>query len=257
VLFRSNGGFAYGNNRPIANLLDSPDSPEFFWLLNPDTVVHVGACSELIRFMVAHPNVGIAGSRLEDPDGTLQVSAFRDHSVVSEFLSGARLGVANILLSRWVVPQAKAYAKPVKVDWVSGASFMVRKSVFEQVGLLDEAYFMYFEEVDFCIRARKTGWECWYVPASRVVHFVGASSGITDNKEKAKRRPAYWFESRRRFFLKNHNGFALLLADFLWMAGYITLIIRRKVQQKQNLDPPCFLRDFFINSAFVKGVWPK
>ena len=249
-----NGGFAYGNNKAIEAVLAGRNPPRYLWLLNPDTFVHQGACLELVNFMETHPEAGIAGSRLEDPDGTLQISAFRDHSVVSEFLSGIRLRVADVLLSRWVVADRKIHTVPVRTDWVSGASLMIRTPVFTQTGLLDEAFFMYYEEVDYCLRARKNNWECWHVPASRVVHLIGAASGITDYRKKASRRPAYWFASRRRFFLKHHHWLALFLADCLWMIGYSSLLIRRKLQRKPNFDPPFFLRDFFSNSIFFKGI---
>ncbi len=248
-----NGGFAYGNNRAIQKIIETRGLTDYIWLLNPDTVVLAGSCGALVRFLDEHPEVGIVGSRLEDPDGTPQVSAFRDHSVVSEFLSAFRLGLASTLLHKWVVAQAPQSVYPVKTDWVSGASMMIRGAVFDDVGLLDEKYFMYFEEVDFCLKARKEGWPCWYVPASRVVHLVGAASGISDNRRKARRRPAYWFESRRRFFLNHHGKRALFWADTLWILGYGLWRIRRRLQRKPDLDPPYFLKDFFFQSVFCKG----
>jgi GT2 family glycosyltransferase len=72
--------------------------------------------------------------------------------------------------------------------------------VFEQVGLFDEGFFLYFEEVDLALRAARAGWESWYVPAARVVHEAGASTGATGGRELERRMPRYWFESRRRYF---------------------------------------------------------
>lgn len=248
-----NGGFARGNNRGVVHICKGPQPPDYLWLLNPDTVVRKGAIKALAAFLDAHPGVGIVGSRLEDLGGTPQVSAFRDHSPVSEFLSGMRLGVLDALLASWKVAPAPGASTPRKSDWVSGASMMVRRALFDQLGLLDERYFMYFEEVDFCIRARKAGWECWHVPASRVVHFEGAASGIAVAGERAARRPRYWFESRRRFFMKNYGRLTLLLADFLWVLGYGSWRIRRLVQGKPDLDPPHLLNDFFRESTFCRG----
>ena len=135
-------------------------------------------CAALVEFMNDHPKVGIAGSRLENPNGTPQCSAFRFHSVLSELEGGLRLGIVSRLLRNRVV------APPVsdeqhETDWVAGASMIVRHGVFADIGLMDEGYFLYFEEVDFCLRAHRAGWHCWYVPASRVVHLVGQSSGVT------------------------------------------------------------------------------
>jgi GT2 family glycosyltransferase len=249
----TNGGFAYGNNRVFEKVINSFHPPKYLWLLNPDTVIHPGACKHLVEFLETHPTVGIVGSRLEDPDGTPQISAFRDHSVMSEFLSGMCLGILDRFFSQWLVAPSSISDFPHQCNWVSGASMMVRRDVFEMIGLMDEQYFMYYEEVDFCIHACKAGWECWYVPESRVVHLVGAASGITDRKGKENRRHKYWFESRHRFFLKNYGWLSLLFADLLWMIGYSCWRIRRVIQRKTDMSPPHFLRDFFSNSFFCKG----
>lgn len=249
-----NGGFAYGNNRAIESLLTDREQTDYFWLLNPDTIVLMGSSSSLVDFMEGHPEIGVVGSRLEGTNGAPQVSAFRDHSIVSELLSGLRLGILDTLLSKWIVAPLPVSDTPHKADWVSGASMMVRGDVFKQVGLLDEQYFMYYEEVDFCIKARKAGWKCWYVPQSKVMHLEGAASGISDPRKKApRRRPSYWFESRHRFFLKNYGPLALMFADILWMAGFSLWRVRRIVQHKPDYDPPHFLKDFFSHSFFCKG----
>jgi GT2 family glycosyltransferase len=104
--------------------------------------------------MKAHPEVGIAGSRLEDLDGTPQHSAFRFPSVLSELDGGLRLGVVSKLLSKWLVaPPISEVACPT--EWVAGASMIVRREVFESVGLMDEKYFLYYEEMDFCLAAHR------------------------------------------------------------------------------------------------------
>lgn len=247
-----NGGFAYGNNAAIRPVLESPNPPPYILLLNPDTIVRPGALKALVDFMDSHPDVGIAGSRLEDPDGTPQRSAFRFHSILSELDFGLRLGIVTKLLSNWVV------APPVsdevgQTDWVAGASMIVRREVFETAGLMDEEYFMYYEEMDFCLQAKKAGWSCWYVPPSHVVHLVGQSSGVTDTKRPPKRLPQYWFDSRRRYFLKNHGWLYAAVADAAWASGFALWRLRRIIQRKPDPDPPNYLGDFLRNSVFLKG----
>ena len=127
---------------------------------------------------------------------------------------------------------------------------IVRREVFDAIGLLDERYFMYFEEVDFCLRARRAGWPCWYVPESRVVHLVGQSSGVTDPKESRKRRPTYWFESRRRFLLANYGHFRTFLIDLAWASGFTTYRLRQFVQRKPDTSPSRMLRDFIRHNFF-------
>jgi GT2 family glycosyltransferase len=247
-----NGGFAYGNNAAIRPALQSTNPPPYVLLLNPDTIVRPGALKALVDFMNEHPDVGIAGSRLEDPDGTPQRSAFRFHTVLSELDFGLRLGVVSKLLSKWVV------APPVsdqthQTDWVAGASMIIRREVFEAAGLMDEEYFMYYEEMDFCLQASKAGWSCWYVPQSRVVHLVGQSSGVTDTKRPPKRLPQYLFDSRRRYFIKNYGWLYAALADHAWASSFVLWRLRRVIQRKPDNDPPKFFGDFLRNSVLFRG----
>jgi len=247
----SNRGFAGGNNAAIRPMLAGPQPSDYVLLLNSDTVVRPGALRALVDFVERHPDVGIAGSRLEDPDGTPQRSAFRFPTIWSEFESGIRLGfVSRLLCRRVVAPPVRDAAHPT--DWMAGASMMIRRDVFEAIGLMDEGYFLYFEETDFCLRARRAGWLCWYVPASRVVHLVGQSSGVTDSKRPAKRVPRYWFESRRRYFRKNHGWLYALLADSAWTLGFALWRIRRQLQRKPDHDPPGLLWDF-VRFNFLSG----
>ncbi|MGF1537296.1 MAG: glycosyltransferase family 2 protein [Elainellaceae cyanobacterium] len=246
-----NGGFAYGNNAVIRKWFLSENPLKYVWLLNPDTVVRPHALEALSNFLDSHQDVGIVGSRLEDPDGTPQRSAFRFHTIFSELDLSLRLGLVSKLLSHWVV------APPVvdhdcQVDWVAGASMLVRREVFEDIGLMDDNYFMYYEEMDFCLAANRAGWPCWYIPSSRVVHLVGQSSGVTNDKRPPKRRPQYWFDSRRRYFKKNYGRLYAELADYAWIFGYSLWSVRRIIQQKPRVDPPQFFSDFLRNSFVFK-----
>lgn len=239
-----NNGFAYANNAAIGLAMNSSSMPDYFWLLNPDTIVKPGALVELLQFLTNHPQVGIVGSRLEGEDGKPQRSAFRFPSLLGELENGTRFRPVSRLLSRWIVaPPVRD--EPFCADWVAGASMLVRREVLTEVGLLDDGYFMYYEEVDFCLRARKAAWDCWYVPSSRVVHFVGQSSGVTDLTKPGKPLPKYWFDSRRRYFQKNHGRFYALGVQITWAIAYLTWRLRRRVQRKPNLDPPNLLSDSF------------
>jgi N-acetylglucosaminyl-diphospho-decaprenol L-rhamnosyltransferase len=247
-----NGGFAYGNNVAIRAAMAEGERPVYVHLLNPDTVVRPGALAALVDFMDRNSQVGIAGSRLEDPDGTAQVSAFRFPGVLSELDHGMRLGLMSRALERWLVA-LPIPEQPGPVDWVAGASMIIRDRVFDAVGLMDEHYFMYFEEVDFILRAKRAGWPCWYVPASRVVHLVGKSSGVTDPAKFRNRRPEYWFESRRRYYLNNLGAVGAGLADLAFTAGHISWRARRLLQRKPHVTPEYFLRDFVRHSVFARG----
>jgi N-acetylglucosaminyl-diphospho-decaprenol L-rhamnosyltransferase len=157
-----NGGYAFGNNAVLRQALVSTDPPPYYLLLNPDTIVRPGAIQVLVDFLEHHPEIGIVGSRLEDPDGTPQISAFRFPSLWTELDFGLRISLVTQLLSRWTLAPA-VVDQPCQTDWVAGASMLIRREVFESIELLDEKYFMYFEEVDFCLQAKRAGWPCCYV----------------------------------------------------------------------------------------------
>ena len=244
-----NLGFTGGNNVILRPALQSADPPKYFLLLNPDTIVRPNAFKALIDFMDQNPMVGIAGSGLEDPDGTPQRSAFRFQSPVSEFEGNLKLGLVTRLLNRWVVaPPVVDHA--FETDWVSGASMIIRQEVLKEVGLLDEGYFTYFDDIDYCFNAQKHGWPTWYVPTSRVVHLVGQSTGVT---KTPKRLPPYLFDARRRYFLKNHSPFYAALIDACMILGLSLWRLRVLLTGKEDTTAPHLLGDSIRHSVFVKG----
>lgn len=252
-----NGGFAYGNNVGIKPALQASHLPDYVMLLNPDTVVHAGAIRALVEFMDAHPEAGIAGSLLENADGRPDCSAHNDFTPLGELLSGASLGILSRALTRYEVsPPVQDFAH--RCNWISGASLMIRSTVFGKIGLLDDNYFLYFEEADFCLRTRKAGWEIWFVPESRVIHLEGAATGI---RSVARRRPRYWYESRRRYFVKHHGVFGLILADALWAIGRGTRALRRLLGlggSRAGPDPKWYARDLLggdLRAFFDGRTW--
>lgn len=250
-----NGGFAYGNNLAARPALASKHPPDFVWMLNPDTRVRQGALSKLVAFLCAHPHVGIAGSSLEFEDGTLWPHAFRFPSIWSEIATALRLRVVGTMLQRYM-PLLNMSDRAERVDWLPGASMMVRREVFESIGLMDEGYFLYFEETDFCLHAARAGWECWYVPQSRVMHIAGQSTGVTGANAATNRRPRYWFESRRRFWIKSHGWLYAAATDLVWTLCFSIWKARSAVQRKPRVDPPFYLRDFLRHSAMFHTSMP-
>ncbi|NET58053.1 MAG: glycosyltransferase family 2 protein [Symploca sp. SIO2E6] len=249
-----NGGFAFGNNAGIRPALKSSNPPPYFFLLNPDSIARPGALKVLVDFMDEHPQAGIAGSALEKPDGEPWHITFRFPTILSELDGGLNLGIVSKLLSNWVIDRSMPPDKPSETDWIPGASFIIRREVFDSIGLMDEGYFLYYEETDFCLQAKRAGWSCWYVPQSLVQHIGGQSTGYTyDSLEPAKRLPTYRFDSRRRYFVKNHGLLYALLADTVWILGFASWRLRRVIQRKPDTDPPQLLSDFIRNSVFFKG----
>ena len=247
-----NGGYAYGNNVAVRAALKARSAPKYFWLLNPDAQACPGATRALVDHLDQNPKIGIAGSQLLNPDGSVWPYAFRFPTLISEFERGARLGILTKALQRYVAVRQMG-ERPEQVDWLPGASMLIRRAVFEDVGLMDEGYFLYHEETDFCLQAQKAGWECWYLPSSRVMHIAGQSTGVTNRDGRPKRRPEYVFDSRRRFFVKNHGWPYAVMADLAWSFGFASWRVRLRLQRRTDPDPPHLLWDSLRHSALVRG----
>lgn len=243
-----NRGFAAGNNAAIRMLHESVRPPDYYCLLNPDTIVHPGAMRALLDFMTNHPAVGIAGSRLEHPDSTPQRSAFRFPGILSEFEAGARTGPITRLLHRWMVaPPVREDAH--RTDWVSGACLCVRRSVLDAVGWMDERFFLYFEETDLCRRAARSGWPCWHVPASRVIHLEGQSTGFSGSRSRSRRMPPHWFQSRQYYYQKHHGRLYCWAAGLAWISGHLIWKLRTLIQRKPDDTPERYLSDLIGHSV--------
>lgn len=192
---QENLGFAGGHNECIRRRKGRD-----VFLLNSDAYVHPGAISLLLAFRNQHPETGIFGPKLLNPDGSLQYSCrsfpnpvatlFRN-SLLGKLFPNAKL-LSNYLMKDWDHNSVR------NVDWVSGAAFYVTEEVIEKVGLFDEAYFMYCEDVDWCWRARKEGFEVSYCPQAVVTHEIGTSS----SKAVAKMIIRF-HRSMFRFYAKN------------------------------------------------------
>ena len=243
-----NGGFSYGNNLGFRHAFEQGPLPDYFLLLNPDAEVLPGAIAALVRFLEEHPDVGIAGSQLQYQDGTLWPYAFRFPSIWSEINQGLGLGLVTRLLRNHVVARRMGDV-PALVDWVPGAAMMVRRRVVEEAGGFDERYFLYFEELDFCLKASQAGWTTWYVPQSRVMHVAGQSTGVTARERKGP-LPEYWFKSRSRFFAKNHGVPYAVATDIAALAAHGLGRLKRRIQRRPNV--PAFMTDLLRSSPVLQ-----
>lgn len=249
VLAPRNGGFAYGNNLGMRHALETAPV-DYFYLVNPDTELRAGAITTLVRFMELSPNAGIAGGSFENHDGSDWPIAFRFPSLTSEFLGGMQIGLLSRLFASSVVP--REMSKQVQpTDWICGAAMMIRASVIASVGGLDESYFLYFEETDFCWRALRAGFRTWYVPESRVMHILGQSTNVTGPAEGSRRLPSYWFESRRRYFVVTFGLRKAVLIDVVAIVSGFLGLMKKVALRKQVV--PFFLRDLLTHSVLRKS----
>ncbi|GIV99275.1 glycosyltransferase family 2 protein [Roseiflexus sp.] len=205
-----NRGFAAANNQAI-----DASCGDYVLLLNSDTLVRAQALERMAHFLDIHTRVGVVGACLLNADGTLQPSWAAFPSFWAELLG------RNVRARRpyGTVDGSTAYA----VDWVGGAALMIRREVIAKIGALDEGYFMYSEETDWCFRVRKAGWDVCYLPHATIVHLGGQSS-----QKASARMKAELYRSKIRFYTKHygrHQAYALSLA--LRAALYGKTLIKR------------------------------
>lgn len=245
-----NGGFGFGLNTGVRQALAEPDPPDAIYLLNSDAFPEPGALRELLAFQDAHPEAAIVGSYIHGPDGEPHTTLFRFPTLTGELVANLGIGLVSRLLRRWEVAMPIP-SEPLRVDWLAGASMLIRREVFERIGLFDEGFFLYYEETDFCRRAAKAGFETWYVPASSVAHVGGGSTGF---KDISRPRATYWFESRNRYFLRQHGRLYLFAANVSWVLTFITWRVRRRLQGKPDPNPPRLLRDFVRHALAARRM---
>jgi N-acetylglucosaminyl-diphospho-decaprenol L-rhamnosyltransferase len=246
ILAPRNGGFGYGNNIAIWHA-NQDAAPAYLYMLNPDTEVRIGAISTLVEFLEEHPGVGIVGSGFENLDGSDWPIAFKFPSMCSEICHCLDIGIVSRLFRRWLVPQVMPKVS-MPIDWVSGASMMVRSSVLRALGGFDENYFLYFEETDFSRRAKHAGFPTWYVPTSKVMHISGYSTHVTSHTGARRRFPDYWFESRRRYFVLTFGLWLAMWIDTLALVASSVGWLKRTLMKQQDRMTPFFIRDLWRHS---------
>jgi hypothetical protein len=207
IAARENIGFVRGNNRALAQARG-----RHLLLLNPDTIVHDDALNRMVTYLDAHPDVGIVGPHVLNPDGTHQSTRRRFPTralalVESTWLQGY---APRGLLDRFYM-RDQPDDGTFDVDWVQGCALMARRAVYEQIGGLDTDYVMFSEELDWCRRARDRGWRAVYLGDAFITHHGGKSTEqVTTHKH------IYFQQSKIRYSAKFHGrGFALALRVFL------------------------------------------
>ena len=236
-----NGGFAAGNNRGIRSI-----DADAYILLNSDTIVLPNAIAELLRAMELRPDAGLIGPGFVARDGSRDLSTFRLIRPMSELVRSASTGPVSRLLRAYDIhfPTGDTVAEP---DWIGFAGVLIRREVIEQVGLLDEGFFMYFEDADYCKRVRDAGWTILYWPAATIIHLLGGSSGFSSESASRGRAPLYFYQSRSRYFAKHFGHGGLLLANLAWLSGRCISLPRELLGNKSPHQREREARDNWIN----------
>ena len=212
---RENVGFARANNQAIRE-----SEAHYVLLLNPDTEVTLGALEILVRFIDAHPQASAVGPRLLNPDGTLQPSCHPAPTLPGELW---RLFHLDALWPYGLYPMAEwDLDTPRRVDVVQGACLLLRRAALDQVGLFDEAYFMYSEEVDLCHRLRRADWSLYWVPEAQVVHY-----GSQSTQQMAAEMFLQLYQSKLLYFRKHHGWLAAQVYKLILVAALARLSLSR------------------------------
>lgn len=213
---RQRAGFGANHNTVVR-----ATTGRYIYVLNEDTTADDWAFEALTAYLDAHPRVAAVGPRLAYPDGRVQDSAWRFPTPLVSVLSLATLGKLGVTQSRGDAPRA--------VDWVMGAAVLLRREALEEVGLFDEGFFLYSEEVDLQARLRRAGWEVHYFPEAKVVHHESQfSADIPD------RRINEMWRSRHRYWNKHHSAAGARIAALATGAQYAARALLAPVARRDR-----------------------
>lgn len=225
-----NVGFPKGNNIGMAKA-----GGRNILLLNPDTEIVGDALELLIEYLDGHAEVGLVGGQLLNSDGSIQSSRRRFPTFATAMFESTWLEMIapRKLLTTYYVDEVPADTRTT-VDWLTGACLMTRREVIEQVGPMDEAYFMYSEELDWCRRIKQAGWEIVYLPEAKIIHHVGKSS-----EQVITERHLYFQKAKLRYFRKYHGFWVantlrgVLLLNYAWQ--FLIELLKGIIGHKRKL----------------------
>ncbi len=215
-----NTGFSGGHNIGMAAA-----PADVTLVLNSDAVLRPGFLAALARAVRSHPGAGLFAARIEYEDGTQQISCFRAHGPSSELIRAAATGPVTRLLSRREVPLRMPPA-PGQIEWASFACIALRGAMVDEIGPMDEGYFLYYEDVEYCSRARRAGWDIAYVADAVAVHYRGGSGPVKSLTAARARLPRYHYASRSRYLYQQHGRAGLLAANLAWHLGRGIAVLR-------------------------------
>lgn len=220
-----NLGFARAVNRGFELVESLDDPPPFVLLLNPDTVVNSGALSEMLTYLRANPRVAAVGAQLLYGDGSFQHGSFHFPTLLMamfDFWTINHRLIDSSLNGRYSQRRYRS-GRPFAIDHPLGAAMMVRLQAWQHIGALDPGYFMYCEEIDWCLRAKKRGWDIYCTPQARITHYAGQST----IQFKASMYVALW-RSRYRLFEKHYASTYRILVRLIVRAGMKRQILRTR-----------------------------
>jgi N-acetylglucosaminyl-diphospho-decaprenol L-rhamnosyltransferase len=243
TLLRSpvNTGFSGGHNQGMAAI-----QADYYLPFNSDAVLRTGFLQNILNAAKADQKAGFFAPRIEFDDGTVQVSCFRFHSPLSELIRTAR---TNLVTRTFKKHEVAIGPNPnvSEIEWASFACILLSAKMVSQLGPMDEGYFLYYEDAEYCARGRRAGYRISYVPTAQAVHFRGGSGPVKSLASERKRLPKYYYASRTRFLYQIHGRTGLLAANVLWLVGrgiaQVTRLAGKKIKPMAKSEG----RDIWIN----------
>lgn len=236
---QQNLGFAAANNQAFRLA-----SGNYFLILNPDAYIRKGALDRAVAFMEKTPDCGLCGGKIISPEGNLEPSARRFPSPLSKLLTLSGLSgkfSGSPILNRHEFG-GFLHDKPREVDWVPGTFTIIRKEMLDKIGLFDERFFIYYEETDLCLRARKAGWKVYFIPDAEVMHIGGACSKTRKDKtfdDAASQVLSFRMRSEWLYYRKNSGFFSVLASSGVEMLWHSMRYAKNLVLRSSSSSQKC------------------
>ncbi|MEL6959402.1 MAG: glycosyltransferase family 2 protein [Pseudomonadota bacterium] len=244
-----NTGFSGGHNQGMTAV-----DAEHYLLLNSDAVLRAGFLRTILNFAEAHPQAGLIAPRIETEDGTAQISRFRFHNPLSELERAAGAGPITRALDKHIVA-LPANGSSDEIDWASFACILLKGDMVRELGPMDEGYFLYYEDAEYCLRAHRAGWPLEACDDAVAVHFRGGSGPVKSNAKARKRQPAYYYSSRTRFLYQAHGRFGLLKANLAFHLGRGLALGRSLLGGRPHRANEAEYKDIWTN--FMNPLGPR
>lgn len=243
----TNSGFSGGHNQGIAGA-----EADYFLVLNSDAILRPGFLKSILANARAHPQTGIIAPRIEYENGRVQDNCFRFPSPLSELIRSARTGPVTRVFKRY---ETSLGADPVpdNIEWASFACILLKSDMIRELGPMDEGYFLYFEDTEYCKRARSAGWRIRQEPQAVAVHYRGGSGPVKTLNAARARLPKYFYSSRTRFFYQAYGWFGLVAANLMWYLGRIIHHMTRLLGRRASRMTAAEGRDIWINTTQPLG----
>lgn len=237
----TNSGYSGGHNQGMA-----VRRAQYYLILNSDAVLRPGCLEHMLQMAREMPRAGLITPRLEDEDTTPQISHFRFFGPLSELIRAAETGPLTQMLNRFDIPLG-SNPDMDEIGWASFACILLRGEMVTKIGPMDEGYFLYFEDSEYCLRAHRAGWSIVHEPRARTVHFRGGSAPVKELTAAKKRVPSYYYASRTRFLYQAHGWVGLLAANMLWHLGRGIARLRGVLGKSVPMATEAEAKDIWIN----------